>query len=293
MKILPIIILSLLLASFMLFQSVNVADGHLYEERISAFHRYQGETFRWETTREFLIVDYSILTTNISTSMEIELLHNTQRGQIETIIQPLKTSNFELTKILNDDGTPLEYSWEIYLFRDSDPINVISFKLDNSIRSAFINKDQRTFDIKSTTEFFSVNLQHVEYQFIDGKSEQYQVNTELSTKNYKDGRIEKSAVHLRKVNDKDEVVFEYDLEIQEKSIVQRYINALDQPAWKVPFQLGGILLLVYVYIQLHKYWIENDFRIIRGKGKIITIEIEEEANTSDIPSTDSEKEDVK
>lgn len=285
MKILPIIILLLIVASLFLIQSETGADGYLYEERTNSFIRISGETFRWSSSREFLIVDYTILTTNETKTVEIDLLDNSQRGQVETITQPLKTTNFEFTKLLNEDGSPLEYSWDIYLFRDTDPDLVRSNSFDTSIRTAFNGNKQRVFDIKSTTEFFSVNLQHYENQSINGKWEEFQVNTEISTKNYKNGRIEKSAVHLRKVNDKAEVVFEFDFEIQEKSKLQRYLNYFDQPALKVPFQIGIVLLLVYLYIRSHKYWVENDIRIIKGKGKIITIEYEDEPSELEDSST--------
>lgn len=253
-------------------QPTVAADGNLYEETITSITRVDGEYFRWTESREFLIVDYNPITTNDSKEMAIKLQDKSQNGRIETIFQPLKITNFELTKVLNIDGTPRAYLWDIYLFRDIENPNLALSPLDSVIRTAYAESEQRVFDLESTELFFSVNLQHFE-QDESGDVERYQVNTELSTKNYEDGRIEKAAIHIKKVDSDDNTVFEYSLEIQEKSIIQRYLNYLDQPSFFVPLQIGAVLLAVYAYIRAHRYWVENEIKIIRGKGKKITIEL--------------------
>jgi len=248
------------------------AKGYLYEETITTITRVDGEYFRWTETREFLIVEYNPITINNTKLMEIQLQDKSQTGRIETITQPLKIANFELTPFYNLDTSPFTYLWEVYLFRDVDNPNLETSPLDNTIRTAYAKSEQRVFDLDSTKLFFSVNLQHFE-QDESGDVEIYKVNTELSTKNYKDGRVEKSAIHMKKIDSDENLVFEFNLEIQEKSDVQRYLNYLDQPSWIVPLQIVVVFILVYAYIRLHRYWVANEITIIRGKGKRITIEL--------------------
>ncbi|MCE7735186.1 MAG: hypothetical protein GPJ54_09935 [Candidatus Heimdallarchaeota archaeon] len=272
MKSHSIIFFIILAFGLLTVQPTIAAEGNLYEETITAITRIDGEFFRWTETREFLIINYNQITTNSSKEMEIQLQEKSQNGRIATITQPLKITNFELTTVENIDGTPKAYLWDIYLFRDVENPNLALSPLDSVIRTAYAESEQRVFDLDSTKLFFSVNLQHFE-QDESGDVERYQVNTELSTKNYEDGRIEKAAVHIKKVDSDDNTVFEYSLEIQEKSIIQRYLNYLDQPSFFVPLIIGAVLLAVYLYIRIHKYWVENEIKIIRGKGKKITVEL--------------------
>lgn len=287
---------SILFFAFFFFSLITVqptiaADGHLYEETINSITRVDGEYFRWTETREFLIIDYHPITTDDTRQMEIRLQDSTQNGRIETITQPLKIANFELTPVLNPDESPLAYLWDIFLFRDVDNPSLTTSPLDDVIRSAFSKSEQRVFDLDSTNLFFSVNLQHFEKDNTTD-SKRIMVNTELSTKNFKDGRIEKSAVHLKKVDDDGNTIFEYSFEIQEKSTVQRYLNYLDQPSLYVPLQIASVLLLVYIYVRAHKYWNNNEIMIIKAKGKKVTIELidnpDDESDISDSSETTSD-----
>lgn len=284
MKSQSIIFFIIIAVGLLSAQPTIAADGNLYEETITSITRVDGEYFRWTETREFLIVDYNLITTNDSKKMEIRLQDKSQNGRIETITQPLKITNFELTADLNIDGTPRAYLWDVYLFRDVENPNLALSPLDSGIRVAYAEAEQRVFDLESTELFFSVNLQHFE-QDVSGDVERYRVNTELSTKNYEDGRIEKVSIHLKKVDSDDNTVFEYSLEIQEKSTIQRYLNYLDQPSLFVPLQIGAVLFAVYLYIRIHRYWVENEIKIIKGKGKKISIDIldptEENQDTDD------------
>ncbi|MHA2276894.1 MAG: hypothetical protein ACXAC2_14070 [Candidatus Kariarchaeaceae archaeon] len=274
MKSSSLLFLILFSSVFLAVQPVKATDGYLYEETISGITRVDNEYFRWTEEREFLIIDYTPQSINGSKEILITLQDSSQRGRIETIVQPYLEVNFELTQILNSDNSPLEYNWDMYLFRNTSKGD--NYFLSSAIRSGFAKSEQRLFDLDTENLFFSVNLQH--YEFEGGlNSKRYQVNTELSTKNHADGRIEKTAIHLKKVDNDDNTVFEYSWEIQEKSTFQRYLNYLDQPSLVVPLQIALALLIVYIYIRVHKYWTENEIKIIKGKGKVITIE------TTDIP----------
>ncbi len=162
MKSQSIIFLIIIAFGLLSAQPTIATDGNLYEETITGITRVDGETYRWTETREFLIVDYNPITTNGSRKMEIQLQDKSQNGRIETIIQPLKIANFELTADLNIDGTPRVYLWDIYLFRDVENPNLALSPLDTAIRVAYADAEQRVFDLDSTELFFSVNLQHFE-----------------------------------------------------------------------------------------------------------------------------------
>ncbi|MHA2253152.1 MAG: hypothetical protein ACXAD7_22510, partial [Candidatus Kariarchaeaceae archaeon] len=114
----------------------------------------------------------------------------------------------------------------------------------------------------SDKKFVTVNLEYYEYQTINSKIKRLRVNTELSANNENDGRVIKSAIHINKRDGKT-VIFDYNWNIQEVSKVYRYYNLLDQPFLQVPYQLGAVLLIIFLYNRILRYWRTNNFKIIR------------------------------
>ncbi len=270
-----------------MINEVNADNGILYKETIKSNSRISGETLRWETNREFLLENYEFEELNVSGEIikvaKINLLSNTQNGQYEEIIQPLKAANFELLALLHSDGTVSEFRWEMFLFRDINDPAISYDPFDNDIRSNFTKfAGHKRFDLDSNLNFLSVNLEYFEYHSIDGKLKRLRVNTELSTNNADDGRILKSAIHIVK-RDGDEILSVYDWNIQEVNTFYRYFNYLDQPYLLVPYQIGAVLLIIFVYLIIHSYWKKNNFRIVR----IDPDKEEEYIDEKNIPNSDS------
>jgi hypothetical protein len=260
-------LISLLLLIFIIqfIIPVNASDGIIYKETIDSYARINGETLRWESSREFVLRDYKFSETVIDNEtvsfVEMEILYDTQRGQIETVIEPMKPANFELLARFLPNGSVLEYTWDMFLFRDNDHPSVIGDPFDDNVRSNFTIAGHRRFDRVSSSKFLSVNLEYFEFQTINYVVKKLRVNTELSANNVDNGRTKKTSIHMIK-RDGDTILFEYNWNIQEVSILYRYLNLLDQPYLLVPYQIGAVFLLIFVYERFRRYWKRN-FKIER------------------------------
>jgi len=246
---------------------VEGVSGIVYKETLETYSRIDGETFRTEKSREFILDDYSFIELNdngtITPAVEMEILYDTQRGQVESIIEPLKAANFELTPTFLENGSVSDYSWDMFLFRDVNHPSVNGDPFDDEIRTNFTRIDgHRRFDLVSDEKFVSVNLEYYEYQMINSKMKRLRVNTELSSNNELDGRVIKSAIHIIKRDGKT-VIFDYNWNIQEVSTVYRYYNLLDQPFLLVPYQLGAVVFIIFLYSRILRYWKVNNYKIIR------------------------------
>ena len=270
----------------LLFIQVNhtqASQGHMYEESITAYSRVNGETYRWEMTREFLIKDYKFSNGIVDNQSQriatINLLADTQRGQLQTIVQPTYGANFDAQGTFNGNGDLLELDFSILYFRDTT-LNFTSINnpLGAKTRNALAKVNALQYDITATTQFYSANIQYYEYQNLTKDLTRLRVNTEISTKNYNDGRIERSAIHMVKRLPDASIIFEYDHTIQEKSIFQRYWNYLDQPYLWVPIRLLAVFLLVFSYIKLHKFVVKRGITIVQTYGKEIKLVEPEDAS---------------
>lgn len=286
-------IFAITLLFLLLFIQVNhtqASQGYMYEEKISSYSRVNGETYRWEMTREFLIKDYKFSNGIVDNQSQriatINLLADTQRGQLETIAQPTYGANFEVQGTFNANGDLLEFDFSILYFRDTTlNFTSISNPLGAKTRNIFAKVNALQYDITATTQFYSANVQYYEYQNLTKDLTRLRVNTEISTKNYNDGRIERSAVHMVKRMPDASIIFEYDHTIQEKSIIQRYWNYLDQPYLWVPLRLLAIFLLVLIYIKLHKIVVKRGITIVQTYGKEIKLVDKEPENSSENEET--------
>jgi len=214
----------------------------------------------------------------------MEIVVDNQNGQYEMVIEPLLGMNFELEILLLHNGDVSEFRWEMFLFRSKD--------LYQGFTNAFFAYDNRHFDLENEEDFFTVNLEYTEYHNSSGNIRALSVNTELSSKNNGDGRTTRTAIHMIK-RVKNEIIFEYNWIINQVSSLSRYLNFLDQPYLWVPLQLASVFLLIFIYLRVRKFWVNNDIRIIRGKNKIITIEqIDNEETDNEISQPErSEKKD--
>ncbi|MHA2253151.1 MAG: hypothetical protein ACXAD7_22505, partial [Candidatus Kariarchaeaceae archaeon] len=117
-----LLIFSLLMLNFVSVIPVEGVSGIVYKETLETSARIDGETFTWEMSREFVLKDYTFIDLvdngTLTPAVKMEILYDTQRGQIETIIEPLKAANFELTPTFLDNGSVLDYTWDMFLFRD-------------------------------------------------------------------------------------------------------------------------------------------------------------------------------
>ncbi|MCH8906795.1 MAG: hypothetical protein IH840_06875 [Candidatus Heimdallarchaeota archaeon] len=259
----------LFFVSLLLVIPTSADRGHLYTESIDAYSRIEGETLRWTSKREFLIRDYNFYNVSISPdydkNVDVEVLHDTNHGQYEILTQPAKKANFNLIATFRDDGRVLDFAWDMYYFRDTNHPTLETLPLDTEIRDNFRIPGNRKYDLDSTNLFFSINLQYNEYLDIEGDVVEVKVNTELGTKNYADGRIERSSIHIVKRLADSTVIFEYNWVYQEVSSVLRYFNFIDQPFLEVPAIFAAVALIIYVYIKFNRFISKYGIKIVKTK----------------------------
>jgi hypothetical protein len=86
----------------------------------------------------------------------------------------------------------------------------------------------------------------------------------MAANNYEDGRTYYTALHIIKRNSDNDVIFDYNWKIYEVDDVESLFNWLDQPILLVPYKLGAVVLVIFIYMRIVKYWNDNNYRIVKG-----------------------------
>ena len=233
------------------------AVNNLYEEEISGYYEVSNEILRFDTKREFTISQYDTYNLELSGQnipyVNISLIDDTTKGNLENIIQQIKYTNFIPTVNYNLDGSINSIEWDMNLFRlnKSSQANPFDPPVGNIFNNGSLN--HRMFDLVVSSSEFTVALEYFEFQLIGDRIEKLKVNTELSTDNYDSGLVFRTNIHIIKRDSQNDIIYDYSQSIQESNLLSRSINLLDIPFLWVPFQFFMIIGLVYLYIKINDF----------------------------------------
>jgi hypothetical protein len=244
-----------------------------YKETFEGFSRINGQNYRWDSEREFLLVSWEPIHINISGSLvkalDLVMLDDTTTGQPEHVIQEFSPLNFVMNTKFLENGTFAEITWDILMYRNLQDSSVPSgdpFTYEENLILTLPN--HKRFDLRNTMQFFSVNLEYYEIiENVDGDLVKLKVNTDLATNNDETGRATRTSIHIIKRDLSQNVVFEYSRMIQEVTTVHVVTNYLDQTFIRVPLQVLSMFAFVYVYARVYRYVKENNIKIIKGSQK--------------------------
>ncbi len=241
-----------------------------YKETIDGYSRIDGQNYRWDSEREFLLVSFDQTRINVSgdlkRALDLVILDDSTTGQPEHVIQIYKPLNFVMETIFLDNGTFAEIKWDMQLFRDLQDSSVPSGDPFTYTETLILTlPGHRRFDLRNSEEFFSVNLEYYEIlENSDGDLVKLQVNADLSTNNDETGRATTTSVHIIKRDLSQNVVFEYSRKIQEVTTIHEIANYLDQTFIIIPLQVLSMFAFVYAYMRIYNYVKKNNIKIIKG-----------------------------
>ena len=240
----------------------------IFLEEINSYSYIDGRVYRWDMERQFTLLEFeriSETSINETSKVELKLLDDTHRGEPEIIVEPSKIMNFDMEFFIHDDRKIEEIRWKTFLTRDvNNPEINAGEPFSAQELQHFIVSGNKRFDVKSSPDFFSANLQYSEFHNDSNDIEvKRKVNTELSANNDENGIIIRSAMHIIKRDNESNVIFEYDSSIQRIDGLTKFVNFFDKPYLWIPYQIGFAILALNAYIQGQKYWTKHGLKIIK------------------------------
>ena len=272
MKRISIILIVLITLSMPVRADVTEVDV-FYNETFNGYSRINGQNYRWDSEREFLLVSYDQTKINVSGDLEraldLVILDDSTTGQPEHVVQIFKPLNFVMEIIFLENGSFAEIKWDMQIYRDIKDASIPAGDPFTYVETLVLTlPGHRRFDLRNTEEFFSVNLEYDELlENVDGDIVKYKVNADLSTNNDETGRATRTSIHIIKRDLSQNIVFEYSRKIQEVTIVHEIANYLDQTFIIIPLQALSMFAFVFAYIKIHRYIKENNIKIIKGSQK--------------------------
>ncbi len=289
----------ILLFSLILISIVPTSAGNnqiMYKEEISSFTRTDGATYRWESSREFVFMNYTktpiVWRGKNTTGVNLYMLDKSNYGQPENVIQPFLPLNFAMNASFLDNGSLSDIEWQMFMMRDITDVKATKNldPFDYSDIYILTRGNNRRYDLRNSEDYFSVNLEYFELvRNTAGNLMKLRVNTDLSTNNDENGLIIRSAIHIIKRDSKSRVVYEYNLMISRVSDMYRLFNYLDQPFMIVPYKLTAIFLVVYIYMKVSKYIMDNRIRIVKTAKQDTRSDNNAKEQESDTKETEEEK----
>lgn len=264
------IILIVLITLSMPVRADIVDVNVFYKETFEGYSRIDGQNYRFDSEREFLLVSYETTRINVSGDLEraldLTILDDSTTGQPEHVVQIFKPVNFVMETIFLDNGSLAEIKWDIQMYRDIQDGSIPAGDPFTYIETLILTlPGHKRFDLRNTVDYFSVNLEYYELiQNAAGELVKLKVNADLSTNNDDTGRATRTSLHLIKRDLSKNIVFEYSRKIQEVTVVHEISNYLDQTFIRIPLQVISMFAFVYVYIRAHKYIKQNNIKIIKG-----------------------------
>ena len=237
----------------------------LYNQESTSYVVIDGLTYRSESSSEFLIKDYSQISTNNmlsgttnSTRVNYTRLDLNSGGEIrESQLTKFNNFNFNINQL--DNGSLQSLSLSISLFRL--PVKTTSPWTDESEILLINNFVIDRWNIISNETLFKSNLGYYEYLTIDGSIQKVKTNLEIVTNSDPNtGRVLRSSIHIVRRNLDRIILSEYNEQIYEKSDMDKALLALDQPSLESPFILYLLLSTAALIGKLINVYRSGNFR---------------------------------
>ncbi len=236
------------------------SEGWVFTETRSGYSVYEGQYFRFESKDTYYLESFVLARDNGAVNLNI--LKDGTDGDLKTITQPLKRANF-IFYFEKDGNLPTQFDMVPLLVRENSDINQYPFNNTETtfLSNIYCEQSSCRFNLEREIDFFNFNFEFIQVATLNGKPANLTVNVELNTNNFESGLIERTAVHIIKRDENQNIVYRMDHTIKMANKAVRYLRVLDNDFLEIPYLFLAIWIIARIYTKATNYISENNIKL--------------------------------